>query len=224
MKGWYQLTALGVAVFVWIGGCPQSVQSGPRIPATTAGDTGTSGSSSGGSSVQTSGGGLFTTTGSGTPSEVADTLTLRFPGCSEPASGRAWRDQVLQLVNQERTSRGLGRVTRNTTLEDQATQYACEMITYDFFAHDNPVTGSDLADRADEFGYDYWTIGENLAAGQSTPAAVVEDWMDSPDHRANILNPAFTELGVGVRVGGQYGYYWVQEFGRPQSAGIFREP
>ena len=63
--------------------------------------------------------------------------------------------------------------------------------------------------------YDYYMIGENLAAGQATPAQVMADWMESAGHRANILEASFVELGVGVRTGGTYGTYWVQEFGRP---------
>ena len=89
------------------------------------------------------------------------------------------------------------------------------MIYYDFFAHENPFTRTELRDRAEEFGYEFQVIGENLAAGQATPAQAMNDWMNSPGHRANILNADFTELGVGIRTGGTYGTYWVQEFGLP---------
>lgn len=145
-----------------------------------------------------------------------DALSAEFPGCAPAAEGEAWRAEVLQLVNDERAAWGLDPLSHSQTLEDQAEQYACEMIYYGFFAHDNPVTGSELPDRAAEFGYDYWVIGENLAAGQPTPVRVVQDWMGSPGHRANILDERFTEAGVGVRVGGEYGIYWVLEFGLPR--------
>ena len=145
----------------------------------------------------------------------SDQLATQFPTCLETARGDEWRDEVVRLVNLERARAGLVPVVQNQTLEDQATRYACEMIYYDFFAHENPFTGSHLADRAAEFGYDYQMIGENLAAGQSTPAQVMADWMASEGHKRNILEPNFTELGVGVRSGGTYGTYWVQEFGRP---------
>ena len=113
--------------------------------------------------------------------------------CLEAASGDVWRDEVLRLVNVERARAGLDPVTHNQTLEDQATQYACEMIHYDFWGHENPVTGTDLPDRAEQFGYDYYMIGENLAAGQSSPAQAMADWMASEGHRENILEPGGTE-------------------------------
>ena len=157
-----------------------------------------------------------------TPSDsVSDALTIRYAGCLDPAEGSFWRAEILRLVNQERTSRGVPAVAQNPTLEREATQYACEMISYQFFDHVDPVTGTHLKDRADQFGYDYWIIGENLAAGQRSPAEAVQAWMNSPCHRQNVLNPAFTELGIGVRVGGDYGFYWVQEFGRPYSIGVY---
>ena len=149
---------------------------------------------------------------------LADELTVEFPNCEEPLEAAFWRSEIIRLVNIERAAVGIDPVRHNQTLEDQACQYACELIYYDFFGHVNHVTHTTLADRSGEFGYDYWIVGENLAAGQRTPAEAVADWMDSPCHRENILNPAFTELGVGVRYGGDYDYYWVQEFGRPFSA------
>jgi uncharacterized protein YkwD len=104
----------------------------------------------------------------------------------------------------------------NQTLEDQANQYACEMLCHNFFAHENPVTGTELPDRAAEFGYDYQIIGENLAAGQESPIDVMVAWMGSPPHRENILDARFTEVGIGIRSGGSYGLYWVLELGHPQ--------
>ena len=163
----------------------------------------------------TSSGGDSTSTDTGSTDDLQDQLAEQFPGCSDLDEGDDWRDEVLRLVKVERERIGVSPVTHSQTLEDQATQYCCEMIYYDFFAHDNPVTGTDLVDRSEEFGYDYLAIGENLAAGQSSPAQVMANWMASEGHRENILNPQFTELGVGVRTGGEFSYYWVQEFGRP---------
>lgn len=142
-------------------------------------------------------------------------LATEFPTCSEPSDAAAWRTRIIELVNQARVENGLGTVVRNDTLQDQATQYACEMISEDFFAHVNPVTQSTLSIRSEEFGYDFQVVGENLAAGQRTPEQAFADWMNSPSHRQNILDPRFTQLGVGVRTGGEYGFYWVQEFGLP---------
>lgn len=155
--------------------------------------------------------------GGGTGSSSSGSSTAS-AACAAPAQGNAWEADVLQRVNNERRNAGLAPVRYSAMLEQQAAAYACELIEYHFFAHVNPVTRSTLADRADEFGYAYWVIGENLAAGQTTPAKVMEDWMNSPGHRENILNPDFTELGVSVRVGGDHDIYWVQEFGRPRTA------
>lgn len=143
-------------------------------------------------------------------------LAREFPDCEDPARAADWEDEILRLVNLERGRNGLNTLSRNETLEDQASQYACEMITYDFFAHVNPVTASTLADRASEFKYKYHVIGENLAGGQLTPEQAFQDWMESPGHRANILDPRFTEIGIAVKAGGSYGFYWVQEFGQPR--------
>lgn len=150
-------------------------------------------------------------------SVTSDDLTDRFPGCQAPVEEDTWRAQILLLVNRERTARGLPTLIENATLRQQAEEYACELIYYDFFAHENPVTGSTLGDRALDFGYDYLIVGENLAAGQTTPERAMTDWMNSPGHRANILDERFTEIGIAVRIGGDYGIYWVQEFGRPFS-------
>ncbi|MEW6251843.1 MAG: CAP domain-containing protein [Planctomycetota bacterium] len=153
-----------------------------------------------------------------------DEFTVRYPSCQEPIQGGFWRQEVLRLVNQERRDAGVGSVTWNQVLADEAAEYACEMVQYNFFDHIHPITGSTLRDRSQAADYDYWIVGENLAAGQRTPVEVVSAWMASPCHRENVLNPAFTELGVAVRYGGTYGYYWVQEFGRPFSAPAYPGP
>lgn len=181
---------LGLVTF---GGCVFS------DPGAAAGGTGPGGNSSG----------LGSTTGGATQVGAVDDV------CARPAAGEEWQADVLALVNQERAAVGLPALVHSDTLARQAEGYACELAFYDFFDHENPVTGSTLADRAEQYGYDYRLLGENLAAGQPTPEQAVSEWMDSPGHRANILNEGFTELGVGVITGGSYGIYWVQEFGRP---------
>ena len=185
---------LVVGLVALTGGCPMAGGS----PGGTSGSLGSGGTTSGGSS-----GGQ------------TDALTTQYPGCTAVADPDAWRDEVLQIVNQERTSRGLSALAQNSTLDGQAESYACEMIYYDFFDHENPVTGGTLADRADESGYDYVAMGENIAVGQQSPTEVMQSWMNSEGHRANILSPIYTEIGIGVRAGGQYGTYWVQVFGTP---------
>jgi uncharacterized protein YkwD len=205
-----------------LGGSGVTTSSNPVVgPPTSTGSPGDTGSSTGESSATSPVAVGGDTAGIAT---VGDALSVKYQGCDEPQEGTFWRAEILRLVNQERQLAGAGTVVLNDTLEAEATQYACEMIAGNFFAHVNPQNGSHLRDRAAEFGYDFWIIGENLAAGQRTPAEVVSDWMDSPCHRENVLNPAFTELGVGVRIGGDYGFYWVQEFGRPLSSVNYSGP
>ncbi|HUU82461.1 MAG TPA: CAP domain-containing protein [Phycisphaerae bacterium] len=184
------------------GGCPLLLQpeGGGSTPAAATGGSGNTGSAGGTQDAQLAG----------------TDLAAQFPDCGEPAEGEAWRARILELVNQERVQAGLAALAHNAVLEAQATQYACEMIHYEYFSHINPFTGTELEDRTAEFGYVYVWIGENLAAGQPTPEEAFDGWMNSEGHRDNILHPGFTELGVGVRTGGDYGIYWVQEFGTPR--------
>ena len=88
------------------------------------------------------------------------------------------------------------------------------MIDGGFFGHVDPADDSTVAERAADFGYAFLKIGENLAAGQRSAEEVVAEWMKSPKHRENMLDPAFVEIGIAVKDGGQYGRYWVQELGR----------
>ncbi|MCH8805111.1 MAG: hypothetical protein IH986_03375 [Planctomycetes bacterium] len=155
------------------------------------------------------------TTGTAGDSTVTDSLTSRYPSCTASAQSDAWRAEMLRLVNQARAEAGLGTLASNETLAAMASEYACELIQFEFFDHVNPVNGSTLDSRADEFGYDFFVIGENLAAGQPTPGEAFNAWMASEGHRDNILDSRFTELGVGLRIGGPFDIYWVQEFGLP---------
>ena len=137
-------------------------------------------------------------------------------GCVTPALAAQWAAEVIDLVNSERLSQGLDPLVANATLKGLSADYACQLILGGFFAHENPLTGSTVGSRAGDGGYDYLIVGENLAAGQHSPAEVVRAWMDSPGHRANILGEGYEEIGVAVRTGGEYGVYWVQEFGLPR--------
>jgi uncharacterized protein YkwD len=96
-----------------------------------------------------------------------------------------------------------------------ADAFACEMIEDGFLAHSNPVRKLSPGERLTTAGYIYYAMGENLAAGQTTAAEVVHDWLKSESHRDNILSPDWREVGIAVRHGGKYGWYWVQEFADP---------
>jgi uncharacterized protein YkwD len=136
--------------------------------------------------------------------------------CEVPANEQALIQRLLDLVNEERTSRGLAALTLNDTLSEMAADYACDMIEGGFFDHVNPYTGEGPGQRAINAGYVFVAIGENLAGGQSSPEQAMTEWMDSDQgHRDNILAYRWREVGLAVRTGGEYGVYWVQEFGKP---------
>ena len=117
--------------------------------------------------------------------------------------------EVVTLVNKERTSRGLKALTLNETLYDKAMIRSNELLK--LFSHTRP-NGSSCFTVLD--GISYYSAGENIAAGQRTPKEVVTAWMNSPGHRANILNSSFTDIGVGLVYNSKtaYGYYWTQVF------------
>lgn len=145
----------------------------------------------------------------------ADAFSPGSARCITPEDAERTTDQVLQLVNLERAARDLPPVVKNATLEKIADDYACRMIEESFFGHTDPTTGHGPGDRAVVGRYHFYAIGENLAAGIDTPADVMKEWMDSPSHRTIILDPKWTEVGIGMRRGGEYATYWVQEFGTP---------
>ncbi|ABW33170.1 CAP domain-containing protein [Acaryochloris marina] len=136
--------------------------------------------------------------------------------------------QLLDLVNQERESRGLRPLQLSQNLDQAADQHSARMATGDFFAHRDPQTGTSAGDRIEAAGYTGWsTWGENIAAGQATPEAVLNAWMGSSGHRANILNPNFTHMGIGYDLlendtGNQrYSHYWTQVFGAGGVTGTY---
>lgn len=129
-------------------------------------------------------------------------------------------NQVLELTNAERAKAGLSPLKLNSQLVDAAQDHSSDMAYDDFFNHTG-VDGSNPSDRVQDTGYQYSTVGENIAAGQRTAAEVVEAWMNSPGHRANILNARYTEIGIGYEFlendtgSVRYKHYWTQVFGTP---------
>jgi uncharacterized protein YkwD len=127
--------------------------------------------------------------------------------------------EVIDLVNEVRAEDRLEPVVRDESLTSIAGDYACEMIEEDFFSHENPTTNADPGERLLAAGYIYYSMGENLAFGHRTAEDVFAAWMESPSHRANILDPEWSRVGMAVRTGGTYGWYWVQEFADPVEFG-----
>ncbi|MFJ4694505.1 CAP domain-containing protein [Streptomyces sp. NPDC088766] len=118
--------------------------------------------------------------------------------------------EVLKLVNEERAKVGCSAVSANSSLADLAQRFSEDMAARGFFDHTDP-DGATPWDRAGKAGIS-GLGGENIARGQADAAAVMEAWMNSPGHRANILNCDFKTLGVGVHLGSG-GPWWTQDFG-----------
>lgn len=122
--------------------------------------------------------------------------------------------EVIRLVNVERSKNGLAPLKANTELSKVAAVKAQDMINKNYFSHTSPTYGSPF-DMMKKFGINYTAAGENIAYGQKTPAQVMDGWMNSSGHRANILNSKFTEIGVGVAKDKNGTPYWVQMFANP---------
>ncbi|MFJ3308027.1 CAP domain-containing protein [Streptomyces sp. NPDC086549] len=126
------------------------------------------------------------------------------------SSAAAAEAQVLKLVNEERAKVGCSAVSANSSLTSLAAAFSDDMAARGFFDHTDP-DGATPWDRADKAGIT-GLGGENIARGQADAAAVMKAWMNSPGHRANILNCDFKTLGVGVHFGAD-GPWWTQDFG-----------
>ena len=131
---------------------------------------------------------------------------LRIPAAD--SSVIDYEKEVVRLVNEIRAENGLGKLTYNWELCRVARYKSQDMRDNGYFSHTSPVYGSPFQ-MMKSFGITYRTAGENIAKGQSSPEAVVNAWMNSPGHRANILNASFTEIGVGYVADGRY---WTQMF------------
>jgi uncharacterized protein YkwD len=121
--------------------------------------------------------------------------------------------EVLDLVNAERREADLPELLWHQGAADVAFAHSVDMAVRGFFSHTNP-DGLGPSERISAAGIPWSALGENIAQGQGTPTHVMSSWMGSSGHRANILNPTFTHLGVGVRTGSS-GPWWTQNFLRP---------
>jgi uncharacterized protein YkwD len=124
------------------------------------------------------------------------------------------RTAVLCLINEQRTSHGLPKLVVSDKLDRSAQGWTDSMVDSDQFTH-----GSAFMNRISAAGFDWTTVGENIATGYETPSSVVRAWMNSPGHCANILNPGYREVGTGVsarripRASNLLGT-WTQDYGR----------
>lgn len=143
-------------------------------------------------------------------------------GVSEQAAGR----RVLDLVNRARAAPrycgnrafNAARPLRwNEALAEASRLHAEDMARYNYFSHSGR-DGSDPAQRVERAGYRYRATGENIAAGPQNAEDAVAGWIKSPGHCANLMSPAFTEMGAAFAIdrGSEMGVYWAQAFGAPR--------
>ena len=124
------------------------------------------------------------------------------------SSTTAYETEVVRIVNQRRAEHGLKPLTQDWQLSRVARYKSQDMKDLGYFSHTSPTYGSPFQ-MMKSFGISYRTAGENIAKGYASPEAVVNAWMNSPGHRANILNSTYTHIGVGFVSSGNY---WTQMF------------
>lgn len=140
------------------------------------------------------------------------------PITAAPSAGveSAAEQAVVDAVNLARKQNGLAPLTVNAKLVQAAQIHAQDMARLDSMQHDLPGASlPTLLDRARYVGYSYSTLGENIAYNYRDTASVMSGWLNSPGHRANILSPGYTQIGVGVAYNGRGEPYYCQVFGRP---------
>lgn len=120
----------------------------------------------------------------------------------------SYEAEVIRLVNEIRQENGLKPLTANWELSRVARYKSQDMVDNKYFSHTSPTYGSPFQ-MIKAFGLSYRSAGENIAMGYATPQAVVNGWMNSSGHRANILNASYTQIGVGYVA---QGHYWTQMF------------
>lgn len=140
------------------------------------------------------------------PNLIYPGLVLTIPLVDSTVS--AFENEVIRLVNVERSKKGLQPLRANWELSRVARFKSQDMVDNRYFSHTSPTYGSPFQ-MIRSFGMTYRTAGENIAYGQRTPQAVVNAWMNSSGHRANILNASYTQIGVGYVADG---HYWTQMF------------
>ena len=131
---------------------------------------------------------------------------LNIPQISQ--SVLSYESEVIRLVNEVWRENGLKALTANWELSRVARYKSQDMLNKGYFSHTSPTYGTPFQ-MIKAFGLSFRTAGENIARGYSTPQAVVNGWMNSSGHRANILNASYTQIGVGYVAQGNY---WTQMF------------
>ncbi|WP_078409785.1 CAP domain-containing protein [Priestia abyssalis] len=152
-----------------------------------------------------------TTTQQAKPAAQQPATNTEKPAATTASNVSEFEKQVANLVNQERQKAGLQPLQLDTKLSDVAREKSKDMMNKGYFSHQSPTYGSPF-DMMKQFGITYKSAGENIAKGQQTPQEVMNAWMNSEGHRANILNGSFTHIGVGFVKDAQGTTYWTQMF------------
>lgn len=165
---------------------------------------------------------VTTTTSTTTTTTTIPTTTSTFP---PPPTSSIEAVAILTLVNMQRVNHGLQPLQLDARLNAAAQQHTIDQGLLGDIYHVAP-DGTGPGERIKAVGYTFSSWGENVAAGQRSPEEVMESWMNSPGHCRNILNPGFTELGVGyAETITSYRVWWTQTFARernvPRPAGIY---
>lgn len=127
------------------------------------------------------------------------------------SSNSTYEEKVVQLVNVERQKNGLPDLYLDKAISNVARTKSKDMADNNYFAHQSPTYGS-AGEMLLKFGITWSAWGENIASGQTTPEKVVNEWMNSPSHRANILSPNFIFIGVGYTTNSTGRTFWTQMF------------
>lgn len=144
-------------------------------------------------------------------------LAVPAQSAAEAAGTPGVADGLLAEVNRVRRTRGLSAVRLSARLDEAAHVHTRYLASGGRFAHEGP-NGESVADRVVAAGYTYGFVAENIAAGQADAAEVIVAWMNSPGHRANLLNPSVVEIGVGYafRADDPYHHYWTLVLAAPR--------
>lgn len=149
---------------------------------------------------------------------VPKAATLPAVGAPAPQatapSPSGWQVDMLAQVNAQRAANGAGPVAICNSLTRAAQAHSADQAAHNSMSHVGS-DGATLVDRIARAGYGGWTaLGENVAYGYGDVASVMNGWMNSPGHRANIVNPAYTHIGLGEANASNGTPYWTQDFGR----------
>ncbi|MEV0900112.1 CAP domain-containing protein [Actinoplanes sp. NPDC049802] len=125
------------------------------------------------------------------------------------------QQQILALANRHRRDAGCGPLTLDRRLIEAANRHAADMARRGYFDHESP-RGERAGSRVTDAGYEWSRYGENIARGQDSPYQVMNEWMESPGHRRNILDCRLDQMGVGLALSDRGTPYWVQELATPR--------